>query len=662
MFGWTGVCSLDGSNLFFARKAVYASMETRGQQEDREVMRRTALPVMAADARAIDGTKALPGILDWAPDVSARTKTVFALLGCVALAAALAFHQLGARGIFSPAEARYSLIAREMIESGDWIQPRFNHVRYDEKPPLVYWTIAASYYWLGASDFASRVPSAVAFVGTVALTFAIAYELVGAAAAPLAALVYTSSVGAFLFGRFVFTDTLLVFWATLSLYGLIRISLRRGALGPVVAFYLGMSLAGLTKGLIGLFFPLVTAVAYGVLFEERGFWRRLRPAIGAAIVAVVFLPWHVAMALRDPAFLDFYVVNEHVRRFLGTRVPVDYVSLSLAGFWIATLFWLLPWSFFLPGALVSALRRDARRLAIPLLWSATVVGFFTLTRSRLEYYALPAIPTLSVIVGAYWRHFFHRRVRRWEIQLAAVLLLSVALAALPKLFLFPKGTTDLLTATVSNVDGYYREYFERHPDESFALAEQSLELARPFAALLVLIGSGTTLLVSGERRRLAFTLLLVGLIPCLGIVDLGMRLVNADRSQREFAKVVERYWTDDSRLVVAGDFEDLCGITYYTGLPTQMFDHDPQDLLFGLREGDGRNLSLTDAEFRSEWRSERRVFVLSETTFALAGGTILAESPRAVLRVNHPPPDAAPSPLMTQLLDDEGTGKALGLQ
>jgi hypothetical protein len=132
-----------------------------------------------------------------------------------------------------------------------------------------------------------------------------------------------------------------------------------------------------------------------------------------------------------------------------------------------------------------------------------------------------------------------------------------------------------------------------------------------------------------------------GTVPCLGLVDLGHRLVTLDRSQREFAQVLQRYWQDDSRLVVAGDFEDLCGITYYTHHPTQMLDSDPQDLLFGFRKGDARDSFVTTDEFRSEWHSEKRVFVLSDKSFDLPGATVLAESPRDVLRVNHAIPAVA---------------------
>lgn len=577
------------------------------------------------------------GVVDWgAFDLSPRAKTAVAFFGCIALAATLGLHALGARGLFSPAEARYALIAREMAEGGDWIQPTLNHVRYYEKPPLLYWAIAASYRRFGESEVTSRLPSALAYVGTCGLTFAIAGTLLGAPAAPFAALIYATSIGTFLFGRFVFTDTLLVFCLTLSLYGLCRIAAGRDGVASALVFHLGMSLAGLTKGLIGLVLPAAVAATYALGCGDAGFRKRLRLGLGAAVLAAVFLPWHVALAVRDPSFLHFYVVNEHVRRFFNTREPIDYVSLPLAGFWIATFFWLLPWTLYLPGALADAVARDRRRLAIPLLWSAWVIGFFTLTRSRLEYYALPAVPSLAVLVAAYWRGVFETRLPRWHVELPALALLAAGLAALPKLFLFPSGGMDLLTALVSNVDGYYREYFATHPEESFALVRETLQLARPFTVLLCLTGGGVALLAASSRARLCCALLVAGTVCALGIVDRGMRLVTADRSQREFARIVESEWSESARLVVIGAYEDFCGISYYTRRPTEMLDVDPQDLLFGYRRGDARDLFLTPEAFERLWRSPARVFVVSNKSVALPDAIVLGEGPREILRTNHP--------------------------
>ncbi len=586
-------------------------------------------------ARLAGAAQALPAAVPWPLGALLGVRTTLALFGCVAVAALLAFHALGARGIFSPAEARYSLIAREMLESGDWIQPRLNHVRYDEKPPLLYWAIAACYHWLGPSEFSSRLPSAASYVGTAALTFGVAYELVGEDAAPLAALVYATSIGTFLFGRFVFTDSLLVFATTLALYAFCRVVTRAGELRSVLLFYLALGLAGMTKGFVGVVLPAAAVSTYAILFEDRSFVKRLRPVLGAIVTASVFLPWHVAMALRDRSFIDFYVVNEHLRRFLNTREPIDYVSQSVVGFWVATLFWLLPWALFLPGALVSAIRYDKRRLGIPLLWAAWVIGFFTLTGARLEYYALPAFPALSVLLAAYFRRLFRSRSAGWQMQLPALALLGASLCAVPKVFLFPSGGTDFLTAMITNVDGYYREYFAHHPEQSFAFVHEVFDLARPFTLLLGVIGGGVALLAANGSRRLAFALLAGGMIPCLGVVDLGMRLITADRSQREFASIVADHWSDGAKLVVVGAYEDLCGLTYYTHRSTQMLDPNPEDLLFGRRKGDAADLFLTPEAFEREWQSDSQVFVLSDQSFDLPGAIVLAESPRDILRTNH---------------------------
>ncbi len=340
------------------------------------------------------------------------------------------------------------------------------------------------------------------------------------------------------------------------------------------------------------------------------------------------------MALRDRSFIDFYVVNEHLRRFLNTREPIDYVLQSVVGFWVATLFWLLPWALFLPGALASAIRYDKRRLGIPLLWAAWVIGFFTLTGARLEYYALPAFPALSVLLAAYFRRLFRSRAAGWQMQLPALALLGASLCAVPKVFLFPSGGTDFLTAMITNVDGYYREYFAHHPEQSFAFVHEVFDLARPFTLLLGVVGGGVALSLR-TGSPLGVRAARRGMIPCLGVVDLGMRLITADRSQREFASIVADHWSDGAKLVVVGAYEDLCGLTYYTHRSTQMLDPNPEDLLFGRRKGDATDLFLTPEAFEREWQSDSQVFVLSHQSFALSGAIVLAQSPRDILRTNH---------------------------
>ncbi len=521
-----------------------------------------------------------------------------------------------------------------MFESGDWIQPQFNHVRYYEKPPLLYWSVATSYRFLGVNDFAARLPSALAYVGTSGVTFLLGLELLGPEAAPMAALIYATSVGPYIFGRFVFTDTLFVFCLTSSLYGLALVIGRRSRWAGPLLFSTGMSLAAMTKGFVGIVFPVATAGTFWLLLSDRRLLRDLRPVLSSLIVLAVVVPWHVLLEVRDPSFLRFYVLNEHILRFLNARVPIDYTPLSVPAFWLSTCLWLLPWSLFLPGLIAD--RKARRGLALPLVWSAWVLGFFTLNASRLEYYALPAFPALAVVLGGYWKRITASGRGDAGAAIPGLTLLGLALILLPPLFLFPDHSSAFLTSLVANLDGYYREYFFEHPGAAFPLVAGALTLAKPFTVVLIFVGGAVLLALRAARARLCFAIWIVGLVPLLMIVDRGMRLVGHDRSQREFARIVSANWSPGVELIVAGDYEDYCGISYYTGLPTKMFNAAGGDLLFGYSKGDAADFFIDRNTLDRKWNSETRVFLLGDKSLKIPGAIALAEGPRDVLLSNRP--------------------------
>ena len=565
-----------------------------------------------------------------------RDRTALHLAGCLALSVVLALYQLGERPLSSPAEARYALIAREMLERGDWVQPRLNGVRYYEKPPLLYWSVAASYRLFGQNEMASRLPSAVSYIATVAVTFFLAHELLGASAAPLAALVLATSAGPLLYGRSLFTDTLFGLWLAVSFLGLVlTVRGRRGLLGPLL-FWSGLSLAGLTKGLVGIVLPLGTASTCWLLFGRKRLPHDLRPLLGAAIVSLVLVPWHLLLAARDPAFMRFYFVNEHVLRFFNAREPVDYTPLSIGGFWLATALWLLPWSLFLPAAIASP---DLRRgLALPLAWSVWVLAFFTTSASRLEYYALPAFPALAVIVAAYWRRAIDARPAPAGARVAAWIVLGIGVALVPWLVSSRESTAEFLTSLITLLDGVYRDYLVAHPDVSFAVVERCLRLIRPFAVFILLFGGAALLASRLSRARLAFTIWVLGAVGLVWFAELGHRLVAPDRSQRDLAPIIRALWEPTAELVVWGTYEDYCGVSLYTGYPTRMLDSARGDLLFGYRRGDASGLFLTREGFERLWASNGRVFVVGDRGLDIPGAVLLAAGPRSMLVTNRPPP------------------------
>src|SRR5262244_2168064 len=249
--------------------------------------------------------------------------------------------------LLDPDEGLYAEIPLEMVTSGDWIIPHVNGLPYLEKPPLYFWLTALTFEVFGPSEWATRLWSAIAALGTVVLTWRIGRRLYGAPAGIMAGVVMASLVGHALYVRRASTDQLLVFCLTLAMYGFVRDAERpdRGR-ARFLLFYVGAALAVLAKGFIGIVFP-VLIVGLGLAVVRRLGWRELNLFRGAALFLAIAVPWHVLVAWRSPALFNFYVVDNHLLRFLNARRYVeDDVPSSTPAFLLASFLWAFPWSVF----------------------------------------------------------------------------------------------------------------------------------------------------------------------------------------------------------------------------------------------------------------------------------------------------------------------------
>jgi 4-amino-4-deoxy-L-arabinose transferase-like glycosyltransferase len=326
----------------------------------------------------------------------------------VAICACLFFIGLGRLPLLEPDEGRNAEVAREMLASRDWITPHYDHLAYLDKPVLLFWMVAGAFRCFGVSEWTARFPSALLGLATVLLAWAMARHISGQELGFLAGIIVATSPLVFGFARLVIFDMALTFFVALAMFCLwlssennfSRLSLDAGA-------FAAMGLATLVKGPVGFVLPLLTFLAYHALLRKTGDLKKLHWALGWIVFFAITLPWFIAVSIRNPGFPKYAFWDESLRRFFfGFSVhrsagPWYYIPVYLAGFF--------PWSFFLLFAGWHYRQRWRGVFGAPkraelflLTWAGVVFVFFSVSRSKLPGYFLPAIVPLSVLLARVW--------------------------------------------------------------------------------------------------------------------------------------------------------------------------------------------------------------------------------------------------------------------
>jgi 4-amino-4-deoxy-L-arabinose transferase-like glycosyltransferase len=329
-------------------------------------------------------------------------------------------------------EGRYSEIPRYMAQSGDWVTPRLNGIKYFEKPPLQYWATAAAYKVFGEHHWTARIwPALTGFAGLL-LIFIAGTRIYGTAAGFYAALVLGSSLLYSGMAHILTLDMGLAFFMTLAMVGLLLgldprapPQSQRRWLHVAAA---GCALAVLSKGLIGIVLPGAVVVLYMLVKRDFGLLRRLHLVSGGLIFLAISAPWFIAVSLANPEFPHFFFIHEHFQRYTSTvhqRYQPWYYFIPIL--LLGILPWLLVFVNTMFDALITAVRRTGSREFDPtlflLLWSGFIFVFFSASGSKLPSYILPVFPALALLIGARLTGLSGRALA-W--QLMPILLLGVA--------------------------------------------------------------------------------------------------------------------------------------------------------------------------------------------------------------------------------------------
>ena len=623
--------------------------------------------------------------------------------------------------LLDDADSVHAEVAREMLLRHDWVTLYTNGIRYLEKAPLLYWSMAASYKLFGISAAAARIPLALA---VLALAFAVESfarrSFRNAKAGLYAALILLSSFGLFLFTRILLPDAMVCLWLTLALFCFwLSEEWVDGDSAKLrflcYAFAACCALGVLTKGLIGVVFPVAIVLIHLLLTRgPRAAATRIgqfHPLSNFAVFLAIAAPWHIMVALANPAqghpggltfahgalsvplptqgnvpgWLWFYFVNEQLLRYVNLRVPRDYDTVPLGLFWGLCLVWLMPWSAFVFKALANGVRvfvadkrpwakarlnwvaifrglkppsnplrqddpegeddpesnDDSERQGVSysstsegptylllILWALVPLLFFSFS-TRQEYYALPALPALTILIAAWLAQESRvqsqpatpqaEKLRRVNLLVTAVLLaLGAIFAATTVVFLLhsraPAPRTDLAHLLQQHPADYALSMGHFLDLNAQALGLFRLPLALAAAALF--LGPLCSYLLRKKNKPHAATLALAaGAFGFLLAAHLALQTFTPVLSSEQLAAAIAPQLQPDDLIVIHQEYEfaSTLGFTLRRD-DLHILEGRSSNLWYGSFFLDAPPIFETPQSLAKKWPGPQRIFLWQNLT------------------------------------------------
>jgi 4-amino-4-deoxy-L-arabinose transferase-like glycosyltransferase len=655
--------------------------------------------------------------------------------------------------LLDDADSVHAEVSREMLLRHDWVTLYANGIRYLEKAPLLYWSMAASFKLFGPRTAAARLPLAFTVLALTLTIEAFARRAFGSPERPesstraglYAGLILLSSFGIFIFTRIIIPDAIVCLWLTLALYcywlteqptqpqnrGPQRARLLAGVENRVPhlrdslivakvghraehdplsssghtnprlcwAFAACCALNVLTKGLIGIVFPILIVLAHLVLTRRnlRNVLTRigqLHPISSTIVFLLIAAPWHILIALANPTqghpgnlafthghwsvplptdgnvhgWLWFYFVNEHLLRYLNLRVPRDYDTVPLLLFWGLLLIWLMPWSAYLFRALGTVPWRKSIRPLVSIrtltetestrlllgLWAAIPLLFFSLS-TRQEYYVLPALPPLILLIAA-WLNDEAAEAESFTVpnpltraghRISVVLLVLGSIAALLAGFLAlhshpPAPDTDLASLLKQNPADYALSF--GHFLDLNAQAMGAFRDPLILTAVALFGGALANWLCRRNYKPHAANLwLAAATFAFLLAAHLGLQIFSPVLTSQQLAAAIAPKLKLTDLIVIHGEYEAASTLGFYLHRDDlHILNGRSSNLWYGSFFPDAPRIFEDDLSISLKWTEPRRIFLwqdLSEPVPPLPGKTyfITQRSGKEILS-NQPNP------------------------
>ncbi len=522
-----------------------------------------------------------------------------------------------------------------MLTRHDYVTLHADGIRYFDKAPLLYWLTAASYSQFGFTEFATRLPLTLLVLALLLASYALGREIGADGAGLFAALILGTAIGPYLYTRFLIPDIVVGLWLTITMHLLWR-SLHQEK--PSFLLCAGLAIVTaldvLTKGLIGLVFPVGIILVYVLIAGNYRLILKLRPIFTTVVFFIVAAPWHVLATLRNPAqgetkgFFWFYFINDQINRYLNKRIPHDYNKVPFLLFWGLILVWLFPWSLYVIAGLRQVPVRwkewrgqlsEERRVALLLaIWALAILGFFSFS-TRQEYYVLPALPALAMLAGIWLANEEQSapdsptrrsgRICATILLVLGILIFLIAGTLAIILSPLPPGT-DFADALRKDSALYTLSM-----GHLFDLTPKALGAFRlPLALTSLGFFAGTMLNWWFRKRNEARkgNLALAGMmVIALCAVHLALGIFYPVLGSKALAEVVQREYQPGDVVVCEGEYANASSVNFYTGIPLRIFNGRENALWYGSYFPDAPKIFDDDESFEKLWRGPQRVFFLT---------------------------------------------------
>jgi 4-amino-4-deoxy-L-arabinose transferase-like glycosyltransferase len=581
-------------------------------------------------------------------------------------------------------DSSHAQTAQHIIDSGNWVTTQTNGIRYIEKPPLPFWLVTISFKLFGENAFATHLPNALAILGLTWLAWLWGRRAWNPRAGLYAGLAVLTSIGPFLFTRFIIPESILSLLLLIALYSILT-SLEDNKPNRGYFAWAALALALLIKGLIAPVFLLGGVIPYLYFSGQGRRWRALKPFTGSALFLAIAAPWHILVGMANGpeghpvgnhptlgnvhGWWYFYFINEHVDRFFGKRYPHDYNKLPALAYWLLHFIWLFPWSLFLPAlfavawktrrtwlaslrafespslALTPEVLHDrfrVRTVWLLSLFSVFSLLFFSLSTNQ-EYYTFPVWPPLFILSAGVMATIEERRTNSistsWLTNAQAVfavigILVAAALSwglwdsrALP---FVPDIGTLLAHRAVGNYTLSMSHFFDL-TGPSFA----ALRLPASLAAVAFLFGPAIGWWLRRRGRNLASTLS-IAITSAIFLIaaHIAFARFSPMLSSERMAETILHRGSPSDTFIIMGEQSDASSVIFYThnffhGKPALLVlprcgQHgEGSTLLWGSCYTDSPDIFLSDQQLSQTWGKGDRKWLFAQDPNQLKAEALL---------------------------------------